>query len=267
MARRWLCLFAACGGLAAAAPAFASDLVAQLFPLTGEVRLLNRDAVPLPFVFYSITSQADALDGSAAVWNSIAENYDRPAGATPGNGLIDPNGDWINFVDVAGAGTQLVEGALDADGGSLPATRAVSLGHIWDPVAAPFPDLVFDVRDQGDEQSIPITIELALDGDYSSNQIVDQADYVVWRRYLDSMTAYFADGDLDGGVDIDDYLVWRDNFGVTLPLPPYGGGSGAALPTRFGAVGTVPEPTTAVLLMIALGGWAANAVRCSRSHR
>jgi hypothetical protein len=137
------------------------------------------------------------------------------------------------------------------DGGMLPAFRAVSLGNIWDPHMVPFPDLAFDIRD--DQEVIPVTIELALDGDYSSDQIVDQADYLVWRKYLDSLTAYFADGDLDGVVDLDDQLVWEQNYGVTLPLPPYGGSGGMAA--------AAPEPSTAMILWMA-AGWMSVVWRC-----
>jgi len=245
MSQRLMFMVAAGCGLAAAAPARAVDLYAQLFPLTGEVRLLNKSDAAVPFVFYSITSAEHALDGSSGVWKSIAENYDRPAGATPGNGLIDPNGDWVGSVFESSSRTQLWEGAVDADGGSLPPFRAISLGRIWDPFATPWPDLVFDIRDDGDEASIPHAVELALDGDYSSDQIVDQADYLVWRKYLNSLTAYFADGDLDGVVDLDDQLVWEQNFGVTLPLPPYGASAGRTA----ASTGGVPEPSSLALAM------------------
>ena len=148
------------GWLAAhATPACAVELYAQLFPLTGEIRIVNRDAAPVPFVFYSITSAGGALDGSSEVWLSISENYDGS-----GDGLIDPDHEWFVLAEEP---TELTEAVFNGPGGSFPATRAISLGQIWDPFAVPFPDLVFDIRD--DEQVIPVTIELALDGDYSSN--------------------------------------------------------------------------------------------------
>lgn len=228
------------GVLVVAAPVRAADLRAQLFPLTGEVRLLNPSASPVPFVFYSIESPSGSLTSSSGIWKSITETYDQPAGATPGNGLIDPNGDWVQLSSVA---TELAEGALDADGGSLPAFRAISLGKIWDPMWVPFPDLDFEIRD--DSGILPITIELALDGDYSADYVVDQADYITWRKYVNSMTAFFADGDLDGIVDIDDKLIWQQNFGLTLPLPPYGLGSGGGLPSSG-----VPEPSSAVFALL-----------------
>jgi hypothetical protein len=230
---------AICGG-AALAPVRAAEIYAQLFPLTGEIRLLNKSSSPVPFVFYSIDSSSGALDSSSAVWKSITANYDRPSGPTPGNGFIDPNGDWLKLITP----TMLAEGALDEDGGMLPAFRAISLGHIWDPLAE-F-DLVFDVRHNG-QQIVPVIVEFALDGDYSNDHTVDQADYLVWRKYLDSLTAYFADGNLDGVVDLDDRLVWEENFGVTLTLPFFSGsGSG-------GAAGAVPEPASAVLALLAAG--------------
>ena len=233
-----------CWLVAHIAPACAAQLYAQLFPLTGEIRLLNRDPAPVPFVFYSIASASGALDGSNEVWRSITENYD-----ASGNGLIDPAHDWFILSDDP---NELAEAVFTGAGGSFPALRAISLGQIWDPVASPFPDLIFDIR--SDQQSIPVTIELAIDGDYSSNQVVDQADYVIWRRNLGSTTMLLADGNLNGVTDTADYLLWRANFGVTVPLPPYGAGSGSQS-TRLAAAGAVPEPVSAVLLAVSLGWW------------
>ena len=72
MIRRLTFIFAAIMSTAAAAPASAA-LTAQLFPVTGEVRLLNKGETPVPFVFYSITSDSGALDSSNGVWTSITE--------------------------------------------------------------------------------------------------------------------------------------------------------------------------------------------------
>jgi hypothetical protein len=245
MVSRFLYAVALCAGFWAATAR--ADVTAQLFPLTGEVRLLNRGETPVPIVFYSISSSAGALNGSNAVWKSITQNYDSPFGASPGNGLVDPDGEWIKL---SSSSTALTEGALDVDGGSLPALRAISLGLIWDPDQVAFPDLIFDI--QNDAESVPVTVELALDGDYSADQVVDAADYLLWRKIVDSMMyAYYADGDLDGAVDVDDYVVWQHNFGLTLPLPPYGPvGSGGGLSP---VAGGVPEPTSFVLFSIAAG--------------
>jgi hypothetical protein len=234
------------GWLAAyVAPVSAQGLHAQLFPLTGEVRLVNKNTAPVPFAFYSITSAGGALNGSNVVWRSISEFYD-----VGGDGLIDPNEEWFVLADDA---DELTEAVFTGSGGNMPPTRAISLGEIWDPYAVPFPDLVFDLRD--DTQSIPVTVELALVGDYSANQAVDQADFILWRQYVDSTTMLLSDGNLNGVVDYADYLVWQRNFGATLPLPPYIAGSAAGSP-QLGVIVGVPEPAGAVLAAWALGWFA-----------
>ena len=224
-------------------PVCAAGLYAQLFPLTGEVRIANKDAAPVPFVFYSITSAAGALEGGSEFWRSIAGNYD-----ASGNGLVDPTHDWFVLSDRP---TELTEAVFSGPGGSVPPTRAISLGHIWSPGAALFPDLAFEIR--ADQQAIPVTIELAVDGDYSLDQVVDQADYVIWRKHLGSTSTLLADGNLDGVVDAADYDLWQQNFGQTVPLPPYGTGSGSSPPKPSAHAGMVPEPTSDALLLVGIG--------------
>ena len=82
----------------------------------------------------------------------------------------------------------------------------------------------------------------ALPGDYNHNNVVDAADYVVWR---DGLGATYTQND---------YNVWRANFGRTA-------GSGAALPSAEPLSAAVPEPATLVLLMSAALGI------CIRRHR
>ena len=62
-------ILAAAAAWASSSSANAQDLVAQLFPVTGEIRLVNKGVADIPFVFYSIDSESDALDSSPAVWN------------------------------------------------------------------------------------------------------------------------------------------------------------------------------------------------------
>src|SRR5262245_27107995 len=104
-------------------PAHAADVYVQLLPLSGEIRLRNKDVNPLPVAFYEIDSSSGALNGSASVWKSIAGTYD-----LTGNGFIDPTHNWIK---ISSGPTSLTEGVISGSGGALPAQRAISLGKIW----------------------------------------------------------------------------------------------------------------------------------------
>lgn len=54
-------------------------------------------------------------------------------------------------------------------------------------------------------------------GDYNHNQVVDAADYTIWRNTLGGSTALYAgaDGDGNGVVGQGDYGVWKDHFGLS----------------------------------------------------
>jgi autotransporter-associated beta strand protein len=75
-------------------------------------------------------------------------------------------------------------------------------------------------------------------GDYNDDGIVDSADYVVWRDALDSENAL--PNDDTPGVGEDDFERWRTNFGATNL-----GGAGD------GGISAVPEPSSALLLLVA----------------
>jgi hypothetical protein len=87
--------------------------------------------------------------------------------------------------------------------------------------------------------TVPDT-EVGLTGDYNGDNMVDAADYTIWRDTLNSTTDLRADGNNSGMVDSDDYGVWKSHFGETA-------GSGSlALATS----GSVPEPSALALLTI-----------------
>ncbi|MEX2308755.1 MAG: lysyl oxidase family protein [Pirellulales bacterium] len=81
---------------------------------------------------------------------------------------------------------------------------------------------------------------LPLQGDYNSDGSVDAADYVIWRKTLNSnVTPHTgADGDGDGAVDQDDYGVWTANFGDTATT---GSGSSIARGTADADLAVVEE--------------------------
>jgi hypothetical protein len=74
------------------------------------------------------------------------------------------------------------------------------------------------------------TIEAAptVNPDFNGDQMVDAADYVVWRDNAGKMgTGTQATGDANGDMNVNqaDYDLWRAAFGTTIP-----GGLGAAVP-------------------------------------
>jgi hypothetical protein len=57
-------------------------------------------------------------------------------------------------------------------------------------------------------------------GDFNSDGVVDIADYTVWADNFGVVTGshVHGDGNDDGAVDIADYTIWADNFGATSPV-------------------------------------------------
>jgi hypothetical protein len=76
-------------------------------------------------------------------------------------------------------------------------------------------------------------------GDYNGNGAVDAADYALWRKGGSLQNEVDTPGTVNGA----DYTEWRARFGNTS-------GSGSGL-----VGGAVPEPTSAVLLMVAALCW------------
>jgi hypothetical protein len=80
---------------------------------------------------------------------------------------------------------------------------------------------------------------ITLPGDYNHDDVVDAADYVVWRNALgQSGTGLAADGNGNGTIDAGDYSLWKANFGNTS-----GSGAGSIFITA-----SVPEPACGSLL-------------------
>ena len=81
------------------------------------------------------------------------------------------------------------------------------------------------------------TLSEGLPGDYNNNQVVDAADYVVWRNGGPLLN----EGASSGVVDQADYDFWRARFGI-------GSGAGAGA----GVTAAVPEPASCGLAALAL---------------
>jgi hypothetical protein len=82
-----------------------------------------------------------------------------------------------------------------------------------------------------------------LAGDYNGDQIVNAADFTVWRDSLGRMgTDLAADGNNNDRIDAGDYDLWKSQFGL--------GGSGAVAASLLGEA--VPEPSAVPLWLLSL---------------
>ena len=97
----------------------------------------------------------------------------------------------------------------------------------------------------------PIIGAATLPGDFNGDDMVDAADYVVWRSNSGAPNESSLGGAGDGlnGVDLADYRIWRANFGVS------------AASTNSGTATLVPEPSAVALLLIAVGFYSAGVSR------
>lgn len=94
------------------------------------------------------------------------------------------------------------------------------------------------------EAALAINAAAFLPGDYNLDDVVDAADYTVWRDTLGSLTALAADGSGNDIVDAADYGVWLDHFGESIAGLT---GEASALGAPTDSV-SVPEPASIVLL-------------------
>jgi hypothetical protein len=249
LSRRLLVGIASLIGVVLMAPvALSTSLMLQMYPLTGELRLLNSTNTPIPIIFYEIRSPSGGLNGASGVWTSISDTYDKPPG---GNGFIDSANDWN---EISATPFDLTEGTVHDPGGMLPAFRSIGLGRIWNPNVATAASIVPTFLQSPGQSPMTFDKTLVVDGDYSTNLSVGPEDYSPWSILFGSSSFPLADGNHNGIVDAADYTVWRDNLGAHY-VPGLGeAGGGGAL-----SAAAVPEPTGVLLALVgssgAFGGW------------
>lgn len=203
------------------------------------------------------------LAGSGFITGSVANSGIVAPGASVGTLSIgslvqDTSGKLqIELASVASydqlnvAGSITLAGTLEVllSGGYAPAAGAVfdildfaSRTGTFDMLTLPSldPSLVWDAS----QLYVSGVLSVALAGDYNGDDVVDAADYIVWRK--------------NGGTQ-DGYDTWRANFG-RVSFGPCGGeacvGSSASqdpMITSPGPRAVVPEPSTFALAAAALG--------------
>jgi hypothetical protein len=115
----------------------------------------------------------------------------------------------------------------------------------------------------GGDQGTPIKA-----GDYNNNNVVDATDYIIWRDTLNGTTLP-NETVSPGSVDAEDYTAWRANFGTdyskittiidNVRFANAGSGSGSL------SQGTIPEPSSLVMVLAAGLALAGRRVRSSKN--
>jgi hypothetical protein len=201
---------------------------------SGQVSIQNAVASDIAFDLYKITSPSGSLN--VAGWNSLQNPAGNPAGFPAGSGTGDG---W----EVLGepADSLVAEAYLLGSSALAPTDAPIKLGNLFAPGGAH--DLTFRYRTASgrfvDATDIQYVNTPAVVGDYNGDDIVDAADYVVWRKALGTSAVLY--NDPTPGVTESDYAQWRSHFGQTAA------GAGAAAVSA-----AVPEPATISLVLFAL---------------
>jgi hypothetical protein len=106
------------------------------------------------------------------------------------------------------------------------------------------------------EDRVDELIPIGLPGDYNQDDIVDVADYTVWRNSLGTAIALPNEGASPNLVDQEDYAVWKMHYGEAIT-------NDAAISDSK----AVPEPTAAFVTLTAMIWLASTSVRqCQRGE-
>jgi hypothetical protein len=181
-------------------------------------------------------------------------------------GAPTPLGPQINFANRRSTSPVLTPDGLtmlfssDVDGGEWDMDIYMSsrpdLESAWGPATRLGPEI--------NTAAVEWAADVGSDGFFYFNR-ADQVDawtsYEIWRATI-SAVAIPGDFNADGTVDAADYVVWRKGLGTTYTQTDYDmwhanfgkmAGSGAALPSAEPLSDAVPEPSSELLIMFALG--------------
>jgi hypothetical protein len=202
---------------------------------TGEIHLTNPTASPITINSYQITSLGNSL--VATTWNSLDDQNVSAVDGTD-NGSTAGDSQMEGWDEGQGSNAhRLIETNLLA-GTEIPAGGSFNLGIAYN-TTLNLADLDFryGILGQGVELgAIDYITGQVMNGDFNHNNVIDAADYVVWRKTMGSAASY---------------NLWRSTFGANV-------GSGAGLASSPG----VPEPSLGVLLAcMTMLGMAARRIR------
>ncbi|QDU55044.1 hypothetical protein [Aeoliella mucimassa] len=213
---------------------YVNDLVLTVDPTDGDVKLSNPSGFAVEIEAYEIKSSMDSLVPGG--WTSLDD----------ADGAGSNDGGWR---ETPGSSSYLAE--LNEDSTLAVSAAGKNLGSIYD-FATDARDLVFTFLMAGETEPLMGTVlyqeftPSAADlGDFNGDGLVNLADYTVWRDNLGgSASALNGNGSGSSVVTAADYEIWKDNFGAD-----YTNGLSAV------ASSNVPEPNTALLVALVVGGY------------
>lgn len=156
--------------------------------------------------------------------------------------LFDDTGAPIEYDDDDGAGVlSKIEGVVPVSG----KLHFAVAGYSEPDEYHTYPGFVHKHSEEGQyDLKLSLTAP-GLSGDYNHDNVVDAADYAVWRNTLGEMGSGLpADADQSGEVDQADYDAWRSHYGE--------------MPTQQPANIAAPEPTAVALALLGVA-WAVRA--------
>jgi hypothetical protein len=190
-----------------------NNLVLAVDPASGAARLENQSTISAGIDGYKISSESGSLLPANGNWSSLDDQN------AAGGDWRESNPTVNQLAELKPSGEFQFTSGLSFNMGSLFKTMA----------AGGTQDLVFEYLFPDDTefrrgQVVYRALGGALEGDYNHDGAVNAADYVVWRKTLNTPATY---------------NTWRTNFGRTA-------GSGSLV---SGAA--IPEPASCVLMFLA----------------
>ncbi|WP_442482290.1 dockerin type I domain-containing protein [Aeoliella sp. SH292] len=229
---------------------------------TGQVTLSNASATGAGILGYELKSLTNGSFTQTG-WTSVSDNYDKTSAG--GAGPLDLNDDWIKLT-TTGDAHDLSEynfSVTPGDAATLTNANAVNLGNVW--LRTPLEDVTAKISLADRVISVPVvyTGTKILSGDFNGDGLLTPADYTLFLGGLGSnftglsLAEAYLKGDLNGDLK-------RDLLDFSLFEVAYDTANGAG---AFGLIGTVsvPEPSSAVLLVLGAIGLATRRRKALRS--
>ncbi|MCA9241008.1 MAG: PEP-CTERM sorting domain-containing protein, partial [Planctomycetales bacterium] len=208
-----------------------NNLLLEVDPDTGQAVLSNASPYTIRVSGYSVLSESGSLRADDGQWLSLADQ------AVDGAEEVNASPDVLSeFLSPFSGGLVLLPG------------QTYHLGEAFLPVSSGGrKDL---------EVEFVLNALLPLEGDYNSDNVVDAADYTVFRDALAAGGMLPNEGATPGVTTAEDYKVWRDHYGRTagvLATRMNGAVRYRSLPALLAGYGhPAPEPSAAPAILLLL---------------